>query len=343
MLFPCHNVLVKLSVLSKRYLGITKTCLGTALAAVIGSFASMSSVAQEFPSHVLTIIVPYSVGGATDVLARIIAPELAARLGQDVIVDNKTGAAGMIGARMVSSSKPDGHTLLLTDSSLAGNAAVYPDRRKTLSDLTSVGLVATSPYAISVANKLPVRSLQDLIDLSKAQPGKLTYGSGGLVSSTHLAAEWFKSLSKVDMLHIPYRGGGAALTAMAGGEIDVTFMTVPSLLPFVNSGRVRTLAVTSTSRIAELPGVPTTKEVGLSQMVGINWNALFISSKTPRPIADKLNQELRFVLNMPEIKKKLSQLGLEPAADSIEEANLEITKEVKRWSGIVKAANIKLE
>jgi len=300
--------------------------------------------AQTFPSKPLTLVVPYAPGGATDLIARIIAPRLATRLGKEVIVDNKSGAGGLIGIQAVGNAAPDGHTLMIIDTSFAAMAALNPERRTgALKDVTPVGIVVTAPYVVVATASFPARNLQELIGLARSKPGKLNYGSGGNGSSTHLAGEWFKSVTATDIVHVPFRGGGAVVQSMLTGQPELTFLTVPSVQTYVKSGRLKALAVSGEQRSPSLPDVPTTKEAGVPKMVGVNWNAVFAPAKTPQAIVTRLNRELAAVMNQPEVRAQLAEQAFEAATDTPEHAQAFIEDEINRWAGVVKAGNIKPE
>ncbi len=297
-------------------------------------------MAQAWPTKTVTLIVPYAPGGATDVIARVVAQRLSLRIGKEVIVENKAGAGGVIGLSAVANAAPDGHTLLVIDSSFAGIAALTPERRN---GVTAVGLLATAPYVISVGANVQARTLQELIGQARIRPGAVNYSSGGLASSTHFAGEWFKILSGTSLTHIPYRGGSLALQAVMAGEAEVTFLTMPTVQQQVKAGKLRALAVTGEQRSPMLPDVPTTKEAGLAKMTGLNWNALFAPAKTPLPLVARLNKEVNAVLQMPEVRAKLAELSLEAAPESVEHSQAVIEDEIQRWGGVAKAANIKPE
>ena len=315
-----------------------------AIASTTAAVAPLPALSQAFPSRPVTIIVPYAPGGATDFMARVIAPRLGARLGKEVIVDNRAGAGGFIGFTAVANAAPDGHTLLLTDTSFATMAALYPDRRNsTLKRLAPVTIVGTSPYVVAATSAVQSKNLKELIAYTRSRPGKLNFASGGQATSTHLAGEWFKSLTDTHILHIPYRGGGAAIQAQMGNEVELSFLTVPSIGAFVKSGKIKAFAVTSERRVAALPDVPTTVEAGLPQMVAVNWNAVFVSTETPAAIVARLNSELVAVLNMPEVRSKLADGAVDVGADSPEHAKAVVESDITRWTSVIKARNIKPE
>ncbi|HSV78492.1 MAG TPA: tripartite tricarboxylate transporter substrate binding protein [Ramlibacter sp.] len=304
----------------------------------------VTGTAQTFPGKTITLVVPYTAGGGTDQIARIIAPRLAARLGADVIVENKPGAGGLLGVQAVANAAPDGHTLLVMDASFATMAALSPERRNAaLKEVIPVSIVTVTPYVIAINSKVPAKNLQEFIAVARSHPGKLTYGSGGNTSASHLAGEWFKSVTSTDILHVPYRGGSAAVQSQAAGETDLTFLTAPSVMQHIKGGRLRGLAVTSAQRSPALPDVPTTSEAGLPKMAAVTWNAVFAPAKIPQPLLARLNKEISAVQNLPEVRAQFSSLSLDTYPDSPQHAMAFIEEEINRWSAVVKAGNIKPE
>lgn len=312
------------------------------LALAAAGLVPVAGSAQTFPSKPLTLVVPYAPGGASDLIARIIAPRLGARLGKEVVVDNKSGAGGLIGIQAVANAAPDGHTLMIIDTSFAAMAALSPERRNgALKDVTPVGIVVTAPYVVVATPSFPAKNLQELIGLARSKPGQLNYGSGGNGSSTHLAGEWFKNVTGTDIVHVPFRGGSAVVQSMLTGQPELTFLTVPSVQTYVKSGRLKALAVSTEQRSPALPDVPTTKEAGLPKMVGVNWNAMFAPAKTPQAVIARLNRELAAVMNLPEVRVQVAEQAFEVSTDTPEHATALIEEEINRWVGVVKAGNIK--
>jgi len=316
-----------------------------ALSALVLSGAVAHTHAATFPAKTVTIIVPFAPGGATDLIARIIAPRLASRLGKDVIVENRSGASGLIGSAAVVNAAADGHMLLLTDTSFATAAALTPERPVANGkELTPITMIATAPYVVAVNPQLHVKTLPEFIALArKPAKGDLTYASAGPGSSTHLAGEWFNALIGSRMLQVPYRGGSAAVQGMIAGQVDATFLTIPSVLPYAETGRMKILAVTSEKRSAVLPNVPTTLEAGLPKMQGVNWNGLFASVKTPKNVITQINKEMTYILHLPEIQSQFASMALDPAPGSPENAEAFISKDIQRWTEVIKAGNIKVE
>jgi tripartite-type tricarboxylate transporter receptor subunit TctC len=335
---PVHKPSALPPALSRRSL-----LAGAASAASIAALPGLAR-AQAYPSRHVTIVVPFAPGGTGDIVARNVAPLLGARLGREVIVENRTGAGGAIGWAAVANSARDGYTLLASDTSFAMAAAVIPkqpfDPRK---DFVHIGTTATVPFVVVVRPGLEARTLQELIALARANPGKLNYGSAGNGSSSHLGCEWFKYLTKTYMVHVPYRGGAGVVQDLLAGQVDVAFLAVPSVLQHVRSGKLRILAVSSPARLSALPAVPTAIEAGLPKFVGAHWFGLSAREGTPEPIVTRLNTELNAVLASPEIKAKFDGAGLDPAPATPQAAAAYVQADIERWVTVVKAASIKPE
>jgi tripartite-type tricarboxylate transporter receptor subunit TctC len=318
-----------------------RAVLGLGLGAVL---MPIVAGAQAYPSRPVTIVVPFGAGGTGDIVARAVAPLLAQRLGGQVIVDNKPGAGGAIGWAAVANSPKDGYTLLATDTSFAMAAAVIPkqpfDPRK---DFVHVGTTATSPFILVASPTLPVKTLPELVQFAKSNPGKINYGSGGNGSSSHLGGEWFKSITGTSMVHVPYRGGSAVVKDLIGGQVDVAFLAVPSVLQHVRAGSLKALVVSSERRIAALPDVPSAAQAGVEKFIGVNWFGISAPAGTPGDVIARLNTELNTVLNLPDMKSKLAALGLDAAPAGQKETVSFVDDEINRWSALVKAANIKPE
>jgi tripartite-type tricarboxylate transporter receptor subunit TctC len=322
----------------------SQNTLGRALrAAFAGAALCLAATAHAaWPDKPIKIIVAFVPGGGTDVSARLIGPELQKRLGQAVTVDNRGGAGGNMGTDMAARAAPDGYTLLMGNiAPNAINVSIYKnlpyDPEK---DLAPIALVAVTPN-ILVANKdLPVKSVKDLLALAKAKPGTLNYPSAGRGTSSHLAGELFDSMGKVEMVHVPYKGGGAAFTDLLGGQVQVFFATMPAAMPFVNSGQLKALAVTSEKRSAALPDLPTIAESGLPGYAATTWYGLYAPKGTPAAIVNRLNKEVVQILEEPELRKRMIAQGLEPAGGSPKEFATFIHSEISKWGKVAKAAGI---
>jgi tripartite-type tricarboxylate transporter receptor subunit TctC len=282
--------------------------------------------------------VPFAAGGTTDILARVIGQALTKELGQTVIVDNRAGAGGNIGAQFAAKSPADGYTLFMgTVGTHAINQSLYKklpfDPIKDFAPLTRVAMVPN----LLVANPVkPYKNVKELIAYAKANPGKVNFGSSGSGSSIHLSGELFKAMAKVDMVHVPYKGSAPAVTDLLGGQIDVMFDNMPSAIQHVRNGRLRPLAVTTARRSPELPDVPTVAEAGVPGYEATSWFGMFAPAATPAPVVARLNAALAKVLADPEVKKKLAEQGAEPYSEKPEQFAEFIRQETAKWSKVVK-------
>jgi tripartite-type tricarboxylate transporter receptor subunit TctC len=309
-----------------------------ALAAVAASAAPLTATAQAYPAKPITIIVPFSAGGTTDILARVIGQALNKELGQSVIVDNRAGAGGNIGGALAAKAAADGYTLFMgTVGTHAINQSLYKkmpfDPVKDFAPLTRVAMVPN----LLVANPAkPYKSVQELIAFAKANRGKVNFGSSGSGSSIHLSGELFNALARVDMVHVPYKGSAPAVSDLLGGQIDIMFDNLPSAIQHVRAGKLRPLAVTTAKRSPELPDVPTIAEAGVPGYEATSWFGMFAPAATPAPVVAKLNAALVKVLADPEVKKKLAEPGAEPYSEKPEQFAEFIRKETAKWSKVVK-------
>ena len=297
-----------------------------------------------YPAKPVRIIVGQAPGGATDLVARTLSGRLTEALGQPVIVDNRTGAAGSIGASIVAKSAPDGYTLLLVSSSFAINPSLYPKLPfDPLTDLAPVILLAEAPFLLVVHPSLPARSVADLVKLARAKPDTLNYASGGLGSSGHLAGELFKSAAAVKMVHVPHKGAGPALTDTIAGQVDLTFASMISSLQHVRSGRLRALAVTSVKRSSAVPDLPTVAEAGVRNYSTTSWYGVLAPAGSGAQIIQRLNTELQKSVMSPEIRQRLSGDGAEPVGGPPEVFHKHLIAEIAKWQRVVKTVGIQLE
>jgi len=307
------------------------------------AFAHVSQ-AQTYPTKPVTLIVPFAVGGSTDVVSRLIGHELTASLGKPVLVDNRTGAGGVIGWSAVAKAAPDGYTLLAMDLSYAIAATLIPnlpfEPRKSFTIITTAISV---PHVMVVHPSVKANSVQELIALAKANPGKLFYGSGGNGTNTHLGSELFKSLAGVDLVHVPYKGAGAVLQDLMAGQVQMLVSSITTTLPHIRSGRLRALMVTSESRAPVLPQVPSAPEAGLPKMIMNFWVNLAAPVGTPQPVVARLHKEIVAALATPETSKRLAELGLDGVGNSPAQAARLVDDEIQRWGAVIKAANIKAD
>jgi tripartite-type tricarboxylate transporter receptor subunit TctC len=289
--------------------------------------------------------VPFPPGGGTDVNARIIAPRLAAALGQQVVVENRTGAGGMVGTEVVAKSAPDGYSMVIaTIGPIAINPSLYAkmtyDPAKDLAPVTITGEV---PNGLVVHPTLPAKTLKELIALAKQRPRELNYGSSGAGAGDHLAAEMLGAMSGIRMTHVPYKGGPLAMVDLMAGNIQLIFATLATGMPYIRAGRVRTLAVAGSQRFALLPDVPTVAEAGVPGFAVNNWAGIFVAGATPRPIIERLNSEIVKALAPADVRQKLLEMGLVSATNTPEQFASYIQAETVRWAKVVKDAGIKLD
>ena len=294
--------------------------------------ALSTAVLAQFPGKPVTIVVPFPPGGGTDALARIMQPTLGALWKQPVIVENKPGAAGAIGGEYVAQARADGYMLLM--SSTAGITAKNVDK------FAPITLVSASPYVVVVNAKVPVTSIRELIDHAKKNPGKLTFGSSGTGAASHLSAELFKSMAGVDMLHVPYKGTGQAVTDLVGGQIDVMFSPAETVMPHVQAGRLRALAVTSAKRFAALPTLPTVAESGVPGYEAVGWFGLFAPVATPKDVVNKISKDANFVLSQDDVKEKMLAVGAEPSPTTPGQFARFVRAEMAKWTRLMKERGI---
>jgi tripartite-type tricarboxylate transporter receptor subunit TctC len=298
--------------------------------------------AQGFPSRTVRVIVPYPPGGATDLIGRLVAQKTPERLGQPMIVENRTGAGGVIGAEVVAKAAADGHTILLSSPA---EVAILPHLQKMPyradRDFAPVSLAAVTPLILVVHPALPVRTVKELIALAKARPGQLTYASAGTGGVQHLAGELLKITSRVDLVHVPYKGAGPAMPDLLGGHVAMFFAGMPPAVPHVRSGKLRALAVTTTRRSPTAPEVPTMQEAGVPGFDISNWFAYFVPAGTPAEVIAKLNAELVRALKMPDVVEKLAGVGAEVVGSSADELAQFVHSESEKFARLIKASGAK--
>lgn len=316
----------------------TTTLLMGALAIACGPVAH----ASEYPNGPVTLVIPFSAGGSTDVIGRLLGDRLSTALKQPVVVENRGGAGGNIGAALVAKSAPDGRTLLFgTTGIFSMNESLYAKPGYTLgSDLIPVVYTASISNVLIVNNDLPVNNVQELLTLLKENPGKYTFASSGAGSSTHMSGELFKSLGGVDILHVPYRGSGQALVDLMGGQVDMIFDNAPSAVPLVKTGKVKALAVTSKERLAALPDTPTISETILPAYESLSWTGIAVPNGIPPATIERLNSEINKILAQPDVQTRLADLGAKGTGGSQADFNQHIASERQKWSKIITDANI---
>ncbi len=308
-------------------------------------FLSNAAFGQDYPTRPIRLVVPSSAGaGVTDIMARIVGQKLTERLGQQVVVDNKPGASGILGSEVVAKAPPDGYTLLIANVSLIVNPYLYAKMPyDPLVDFAPITMVNTAPQQLVVHPSVPARTVAELIAYAKTKPGQLNYGSGGIGSTPFLAAELFKSITGIDVVHVPYKGGGPAIAELVGGQLTFMIENVPGTMPFVKDGKLRSLAVTSLQRSPLAPDVPTMIEAGVPGYEMSAWNAVFAPKGTPLAIVARLQAEIARVLLMPEMKEQLAGLGAEPVGNTPEELAAFLKADKARWGKVIQERGIKPE
>jgi tripartite-type tricarboxylate transporter receptor subunit TctC len=302
-----------------------------------------AALAQTYPVKPIRYVVPFAPGGGVDTLAREVGAKLNAEWGVPVIVENRPGAGGNIGTEFVAKAAPDGYTVLMTTNSHAYNASLYANAPyDPLKDFAPLTLVATSPFLLVVHPSLPARNVKELIALAKAKPGALTYSSGGAGGGSHLAGELFSTLAGIKMVHVPYKGIAPAIADLLGGHVSLSFSVVPPAIPHVKTGKLRALAVSTSTRSALLPDLPTIAEAGLKGYEAMSWYATLAPAGTPQAIVNRLNSEIIKILQAPDVRSKLAGLGLEVRTTSPEELAAFMSADWKAWDKIIRALGIRL-
>ena len=313
-------------------------CVALLLTTAIGASA------QVYPNKPITVIVPYGVGGTTDIVARLVTSRIGDSLGAPMIVDNRAGGGGIIGWGAVARSAPDGYTLLTTEMSFTiapamGTKQPFDPRE----DFSHIITAAAAPHVLVVNPNVPAKTVQEFIALVKANPGKFNYGSGGNGTNTHLGGELFKREAGINLVHVPYKGAGQVLTDLIGGQVQALVTSLPTALPYIKSGKLRALMVTSDKRSPLLPDVPSAKEVGLPKVVMDFWVGFSARAGTPQPVIEKLNKAIAAGLNSADGRKRLAEQGLEPVLNTPAQASQFVASEMQRWGAVVKSAGIKAE
>lgn len=308
----------------------------------VAQTASSADAAGGYPNRPIRMVVPLAAGGTTDIVARIVAQIFSEGLGQTVVVDNRTGAGGTIGAGLVARALPDGYTLLFHSVSLATSVPLYKLPYDPVKDLVGVVPVGQSFYVAAVHPSMPVKTIQELIDLLRAKPKQIALSHAGTGTITHLAVELFQASTKTQFLMVPFKGGNPALAALVGGQVQAIFNPIAEILPMVRAGgKVRTLAVTAPNRAPELPDVPTLAEVGYPGATVTTVNGVYAPTGTPRAIIDRLNAEVNKAMKRPEIRERFVGQGLVPLGGTAAELTEYLKTSVERWTKVVKDAGIK--
>jgi tripartite-type tricarboxylate transporter receptor subunit TctC len=312
-----------------------------ALAAAATVAPCAPAFAQSYPSRPIRVILPFA--GGTDAVARLLSAKMSPAIGQQLVPEPRLGAGGNIAHEFVAKAPPDGYTLLMAAPPLVINPHLNKVSYDPLRDLVPIALLTAIPNVLVVHPSVPAKSIQELIALARKNPGKLTYASGGVGSSNHLAGELLKSLTKADILHVPYKSATIALTGALAHEVDIVIVASSSVAAMVRDGRMRALAVLDSKRVDALPGVPTMGEVGLPQLVVVNWYILLAPAGTPNAIVDLLNREAVKAMNDPDTRARLANLGGDPATGTPEQAAQLLRREYDQWGRVIREAGIKAE
>jgi tripartite-type tricarboxylate transporter receptor subunit TctC len=311
------------------------------LFALLALLAVQPLAAQSFPSQPIRMVAPFPPGGSVDIMARLIADPLGAQLGGRIVIENRSGASGNIGMEAVARASADGYTLVLNTIPLVTNQSLFPKLTwDPLRDFAPIGMVATGPHVLVVPNRVQAKSVAELVGLARARPGALSYASAGIGTTFHFCAEMFKDSTGTFIVHVPYRGGGPALVDTLSGQVDMSFPTLSAALPHIKAGTLRALAVTSATRSALLPDLPTMQEAGVKDFQFTQWLALLAPAGTPREVVVRLNTALKAALGSSDIHDRFQLQGFEPFSTTPEETGKFLAAEVQRYSKLIKARGI---
>lgn len=308
----------------------------------ISAIGNSAIAAQsDFPSRPIRIIVPFAPGGTSDFVGRLVGEGLSQQLGQQLVVDNRGGAGSALGTQLAVQANPDGYTIIVNNIGLAVNETLRPDRGyEALKALTPISLVGFTPSVLVVNNNSPYKTLKDLVSAAKANPGKIPFGSAGTGSSTHLSMAYLQSVAKIKLLHVPYKGGGPAVTAMIGGEVQCVLSPIPTVFGHIKAGRIRPLAVSGGKRSSSLPDLPPISEAGVPGYEFNTWYGLLAPAGTPKAVIARLNEAARKALTTPALRQKLQTAGLDPEPTTPEEFGKLIRSEIDKWRRVVQEAGI---
>ncbi|MEK7876878.1 MAG: tripartite tricarboxylate transporter substrate binding protein [Pseudomonadota bacterium] len=312
--------------------------------ASVFAFACQVAFGQPYPARPIRLVVPFPAGGGVDISARLVGQKLAERLGGSVVVDNRSGAAGIIGTGIVARAQPDGYTLGMVAAGHTINPGLYPRLPyDAVKDFAPISLVVLAPGILVVGLNVRARTAMEFIELARAKPGQMTFSSAGTGSPPHLAMELLKTMMGIDLIHVPYKGGAEYMADVAGGRIDATITSIAAVLPLVKSSRVRALAVSSRTRAAATPDVSTMIEAGVRGYEAVSWYGLLAPAGTPRGIVERLSAETVRVLRMDDVRERLIGQGLEPVGNTPQELAARIGEEIPKWNRVIQAAGIRIE
>jgi tripartite-type tricarboxylate transporter receptor subunit TctC len=315
------------------------------LASTLATLGTGAASAQNYPTRPLRIVVPFAAGaGVLDIMARLVGQHLGEALGQQVVIDNRPGAGGIVGAEVVARAEPDGYTLLMGNTALMVSPYLYARLSfDPLTDFVPVTMVNAAPLLLVVNPSVPAQSVQELIAYAKARPGQLNYGSGGVGSTPYLATELLKSMTDIDVVHVPNKGGAPALADLMAGQLTFMIENVPGTLPLVKSGKLRALAITSAERSPLVPNLPTMAEAGVAGYEMVGWNGIFVVTGTPGEIVARLSATLAKVLGLPDVREQMATLGAEPGGDTPQAFGTFVSAEAARWGKIIREKGIRPE
>ena len=315
-----------------------------AVATLLAGVTASPLFAQTYPNKPIRFILPFPPGGPTDILGRILGQKLVERLGQPVIPENRPGAGANIGLEIGAKARPDGYTLTLASPSLSISPTLYKKLNyDPVKDFAPISLVAEIPNVLLVSPNLPIKTLKELVDYAKANPGKVNFGSGGIGTSNHLASELFKSLTKIEIVHVPYKGSNQAMIGMLAGEVTMVVVGLPPSQAQIQARKVRALAVLSEQQLPSLPNIPTSKEAGIDNFEVTTWYGILAPAGTPRDIVNRLNGELIKIIAMPDTKEKMQNAGFEPLSSTPEKFAEFIKTETVRWGKIIRDVNLSVD
>jgi tripartite-type tricarboxylate transporter receptor subunit TctC len=312
------------------------------LLSLLAASACTHAQTTKWPDKPVRVIVPFAAGGSTDIIARVLTARLSQEYGQQFVVDNRGGAGGAIGAEIAARANPDGHTLIIVATSYATNAALYKIAYDPVKDIAPVGLLHKGPFMLAVHPAVPAANVKELVDLARAKPRALNYGSSGVGGATHLATEFFRQLTKTDMTHVPYKGDAPAAADLIGGQIQLLFASVPGLIAHFKAGKIRGLAVTTEKRYSELPDLPSVSET-VPGFEHTSWNGMWAPARTPREIVARLNQSFARILAQPDVQERLKADGREAAPSTPEEFQRVIARDIAKYTRVVQNGNIRAQ
>lgn len=314
------------------------------IVAALGTVFAVPALAQEFPTRTIRMVLPFPAGGGSDLVARIIAQKYSAQLGQQVVVDNRAGASGNIAADIVAKAPGDGYTVLFANSSLSISPAIYKKLSfDPVKDLTAVSMASSYPFALVAHPALPVKSVKDLVALAKGKPNSLDYSSAGTGTMSHMAMEMLRVKTGTRITHLPYKGAAPATVALLTGESQVAFVVMPVAAPHINAGRLRGLGVADKVRSAVVPNLPTIEESGVKDLIALQWNGLFVPSKTPQNVQDKLYREWVVAVKSPEVVQRIRAEGAEPSGNTPAEFSAFYRAETAKWADVAKQSGTKVD